>query len=71
MLLGRGGDGRLAVLFNRSEHEVAFHLPARPGHHWPGNVHGRRLLGPRSVAFAAEAPGPAPRHRGHDRAAAP
>ena len=29
MLLGRGGDGRLAVLFNRSAHSVTFHLPSR------------------------------------------
>ena len=34
MVLGRGGDGRLAVLFNRSGHEITFHLPARDGHRW-------------------------------------
>ena len=29
-----GDDGRLAVLFNRSGHEIVFHLPARDGHAW-------------------------------------
>jgi glycogen operon protein len=71
MLLGSGGDGRLAVMVNRSRHEVAFHLPARPGHRWPDAPHGRLTLGPRSVAFAAEAPGPAPRRGGRNRASPP
>jgi hypothetical protein len=52
-VLARGGDGRLAVLFNRSGHEVTFHLPARDGHRWEaenGSVH----VGPRAVVFVAE-----------------
>jgi glycogen debranching enzyme len=57
MLLGRGGDGRLAVLFNRSAHEVAFRLPARRGHRWEGAPGGRVTLGARTVAFVAELPG--------------
>ena len=56
MVLARGGDGRLAVLFNRSAHEVAFHLPRRPGHAWEGATRGRRTLGPRAVAFVTERP---------------
>jgi glycogen operon protein len=59
MLLGRGGNGRLAVLFNRSAHELAFHLPARPGHHWAEAPGGRCLVGPRSAAFVAERQNPA------------
>ena len=59
MLLGQGGDGRLAVMINRSRHEVAFHLPARAGHHWPDAPGGRITLGPRCVAFAAETAGSA------------
>lgn len=54
MVLGTGGDGRLAVLFNRSSHEVHFHLPARPGRTWTDAPDGHRTLGPRAVAFVAE-----------------
>ncbi len=68
MVLGRGGDGRLAVLFNRSEHEVTFHLPARPGHHWHEAPEGRYALGPRAVGFVTERPGGAPRSRRPRRA---
>ncbi|MFO1209886.1 MAG: glycogen debranching protein GlgX [Amaricoccus sp.] len=57
MVLGAGGNGRLAVLFNRSGHEVAFHLPPRPGHHWQDAPSGRVTLGPRGVAFVVERPG--------------
>ena len=57
MVLGRGGDGRLAVLFNRSAHEVVFRLPPRPDHHWEGAVRGRIAVGPRAVTFATERPG--------------
>ncbi|MFO1142245.1 MAG: glycogen debranching protein GlgX [Amaricoccus sp.] len=57
MVLGSGGAGRLAVLFNRSGHAVAFHLPARDGHHWPDAPGGRISVSPRSVAFVAERPG--------------
>lgn len=63
MVLGRGGDGRLAVLLNRSGHDVAFHLPARAGHAWEGGG-GRQVVGPRAVAFVAERPvSPASRPR--------
>jgi glycogen operon protein len=54
MVLGSGGDGRLAVLFNRSLHEVAFHLPLRSGHAWDGAPDGRVTVGPRSVVFVPE-----------------
>lgn len=57
MLLGRGGNGRLAVLFNRSGHQVRFTLPPRPGHHWPDAPDGRTSLGPRAVAFLPETRG--------------
>jgi glycogen operon protein len=70
MLLGSGGDGRLAVMVNRSRHEVAFHLPARPGHRWPDAPDGRVTLGPRAVAFAAELPGDPPKRR-RNRASTP
>ena len=62
MVLGRGGDGRLAVLVNRSAREVAFYLPARPGHAWAAEG-GRVAVAPRSVAFAAERPAPRSRQR--------
>jgi len=69
MVLGRGGgpvdDGRLAVLFNRSGHEIVFHLPARDGHAWEAQD-GIVAVAPRSVAFVAERPGAAasrPRQR--------
>ena len=65
MVLGTGGDGRLAVLFNRSAHEVGFHLPARAGHSWPDAPGGRIAVGPRSVAFVAERPGGGPRIPAH------
>ena len=55
-------------MVNRSRHEVAFHLPARAGHHWPDAPGGRVTLGPRAVAFAAEAPGgPPPTRRSQSR----
>ena len=41
MVLGRGGDGRLAVLFNRSGHEVSFVLPPRARQRWQGAAAGR------------------------------
>ncbi len=66
-----GGAGRLAIMFNRSAHEVTFHLPVRPKHHWPGTTGGRVTQGPRSVAFLAEATGVAPRTTSHDHAAPP
>jgi glycogen operon protein len=71
MLLGSGGDGRLAVMINRSRHAVAFHLPSRSGHHWPDAPRGRIALGPRAVALAAERPGPPPRRRSRNRASPP
>ncbi len=71
MLLGSGGDGRLAVMVNRSRHAVVFHLPARPGHHWTDAPGGRVTLGPRAVAFAAERPGGPPPTRRRNRASTP
>ena len=71
MLLGSGGDGRLAVVVNRSRHAVVFHLPARPGHHWTDAPRGRVTLGPRAVAFAAERPGGPPPTRRRNRASTP
>jgi glycogen operon protein len=62
MVLGRGGDGRLAVLFNRSGHEIAFHLPPRHGHAWDFEG-GRITLPPRTVAFVAEKAAAAPSRR--------
>jgi hypothetical protein len=56
MVLGSGGNGRLAVLFNRSAHAVTFHLPTRPGHAWAEAPQGRLTLGPRAVAFVHERP---------------
>jgi hypothetical protein len=56
MVLGRGGNGRLAVLFNRTTHEVAFHLPTRPGHTWEDAPRDRITVGPRFVALARERP---------------
>jgi glycogen debranching enzyme len=56
MVLG-GAEGRLAVLFNRSGHEVLFHLPGRPSRHWQDAPFGRVAVGPRSVAFVAERDG--------------
>lgn len=53
MVLGRGGDGRLAVLLNRSAHEVSFHLPSRAGHAWDADG-GVVAVGPRAVVFVAE-----------------
>ena len=56
MVLGHGGNGRLAVLFNRSAHAVAFHLPVRDGQAWDGTALGRTTVRPRSVVFARELP---------------
>jgi glycogen operon protein len=56
MLLASGGDGRLAVLFNRSAHTVTFQLPPRPGHAWAEAPQGRVTLGPRAVGFVHEHP---------------
>ena len=53
----RGGDGRLAVLFNRSEHEVAFHLPSRAEPPLARHRAGRRIVGPRSGRLRRRAPG--------------
>jgi glycogen operon protein len=64
MVLGSGGDGRLAVLFNRSGHEVLFHLPTRRGHRWRDAPRGRIAVGPRAVAFVIEKPGAASPTRG-------
>ena len=50
----RDGDGRLAVLFNRSGHDVAFHLPPRAGYRWEAGA----TVAARSVAFVAERPDP-------------
>jgi hypothetical protein len=55
-VLGKGGNGRLAVLFNRSTHSVTFHLPARAGHAWAEAPQRRLTLGPRVVAFVTERP---------------
>lgn len=54
MMLARDGQ-RVAVLFNRSGHEVAFHLPVRAGAAWQGSD-GCVRVGPRAVAIAREAP---------------
>ena len=69
MVLGRGGDGRLAVLFNRSRHAVTFHLPPRPGHHWEAAPRGRITVTPRAVAFVIELPGDGPPRRRRSRPA--
>jgi glycogen operon protein len=61
MVLAGTGAGRLAVLLNRSGHEVMFHLPARPGHRWEGGARAR--IGPRAVALVAERPIPATQRR--------
>jgi hypothetical protein len=61
----------LAVLFNRSVHEVAFHLPVRRGHRWEGAPDGRITVGPRAVAFVAELAGSAPPARRPRRDTAP
>jgi glycogen operon protein len=68
MVLRRGGDGRLAVLFNRSRHAVTFHLPRRPGHHWE-TPRDRVTLTPRAVAFVIEQPGDRPPGRRRSRPA--
>ena len=58
MVLGRGGDGRLAVLFNRSAHEVAFRLPPRAGHHWEEAARGRHRASARARSHSStERPG--------------
>jgi glycogen debranching enzyme len=56
MVLGRGGDGRLAVLFNRSPHDIRFRLPPRDGHVWREMPQGAMSVGPRAVVFVVEAP---------------
>jgi glycogen operon protein len=56
MLLANGGDGRLAVLFNRGTRAASFRLPARPGFAWKDGARGRIAVAPRSVAFASELP---------------
>jgi hypothetical protein len=66
MVLGAGGNGRLAVLFNRSAHSVTFHLPSRDGHAWAEAPKGRLTLGPRAVAFVTERAGGRPPPRRHD-----
>jgi glycogen operon protein len=70
MLLGRGGDGRLAVLFNRSTHDVAFRLPPRAGHAWEGAPHGRLDVGPRAVVFVVEGQDGIPAASSDDRSPA-
>lgn len=59
MVLGDGGNGRLAVLVNRSRHETIFHLPQRPGYAWLEAPIGPILVAPRSIAFAVEVAVPA------------
>jgi hypothetical protein len=60
-VLAGTGSGRLAVLLNRSGHEIMFHLPARSGHRWEGGPRAR--IGPRSVALVTERPIPATQRR--------
>ncbi len=55
MLLAKDGR-RVAALFNRTLHEMTFHLPTRARHAWEGTDHGRLVLGPRSVTLVTEAP---------------
>lgn len=55
MLLAGPGAPRLAVLVNRAHHPVAFRLPGS----WVEAPDGRVDVGPRSLAFVAEA-GPSP-----------
>jgi glycogen debranching enzyme len=65
MLLGSGGGGRLAVLFNRGWHPLRFHLPPRAGFGWQAAATGSVSVGPRAVAFVVEAPtGDSPPCRG-------
>lgn len=56
MVLARPGQGRLAVLFNRTEAGTAFALPPRQGFRWDAVP----ALPPRAVVFVEEiaAPGP-------------
>ncbi len=63
MVLGSGGNGRLAVLFNRSGHEIRFVLPPRPGHAWGDASGGQLAVGPRSVVFVVERRGGKARSR--------
>ncbi len=69
MLLARDG-ARLAILVNRSWHEVRFHLPERPGHAWSPSADHGVMVGPRAVAFVAEraAAGDTPPRRKRSRA---
>lgn len=53
MLLARDGR-RLAVLVNRTAHEIRFHLPARAGLGWEGAEAGAVRAGPRAVAIVSE-----------------
>jgi glycogen operon protein len=54
MVLARPGEGRIAVLFNRTHHALAFRLPPAHGRSWLAAPDGRVEVGPRSVAFVAE-----------------
>jgi glycogen operon protein len=47
-----GDKARVAVLINRTQHEVRFHLPARPGFVWPS----RTAAPARSVAIIEDRP---------------
>ena len=55
MVLARDGR-RLAVLLNRTEHEIRFHLPGRPGLGWERAEAGALRVGPRAVAIVNELP---------------
>jgi glycogen operon protein len=50
----RERGGRIAVLFNRSRHDVDFVLPLRRGRRWEGAADGRVTVGRRSVTYIVE-----------------
>lgn len=54
MLLTRG-ERRVAILVNRTAHEVSFHLPSRPGVAWAGATGEAARVGPRALAIVTEA----------------
>ena len=59
MVLGSGGNGRLAVLFNRSAHAVTFHLPPAPATPGPRRRRVASPSAPRRRVRARTAGGPA------------
>jgi len=63
MVLAREGDGRIAVLFNRSPDVLHFRLPARPGFVWQGVPESTLPVPGRSVAIVTETVRPAAAHR--------